>query len=103
MWVTRKGTVNADKGAIGIVPGGMGAQSFLVEGLGEPESFRSSAHGAGRRTGRRAAKARFTTEELRRQTEGVLCRRDAGVLDEIPAAYKEIRRVVESESDLARR
>lgn len=80
----------------------MGAESFLVEGLGEPESFHSSAHGAGRRMGRRAAKARFTTAELAEQTEGVLCRRDAGVLDEIPAAYRGIRRVIANQSDLAK-
>lgn len=102
VWLTRKEAINAAKGVLGIVPGSMGAESFLVEGVGEPESFYSSAHGAGRRMGRRAAKARFTTAELARQTAGVLYRRDAGVLDEIPAAYKRIDRVIANQSDLTR-
>lgn len=87
VFVTRKGAIRAGKGELGIIPGSMGAASYLVEGLGNEESFMSSAHGAGRRYGRQDAKRRFTVEDLKRQTEGVVCRKDQGVLDEIPAAY----------------
>lgn len=102
VWVTRKGAVRARTGEMGIVPGSMGTSSFIVEGLGNPESFHSCSHGAGRRMSRHQAKNQFTTEDLARQTEGVECRRDRGVLDEIPAAYKDIRTVMKNQSDLVR-
>ncbi len=102
VFVTRKGAIRAGKGELGIIPGSMGAASYLVEGLGNEESFMSSAHGAGRRYGRQDAKRRFTVEDLKRQTEGVVCRKDQGVLDEIPAAYKDIDAVMNNQSDLVK-
>lgn len=102
VWVTRKGAIRAGAGELGIVPGSMGAASYLVEGLGNPESFSSSAHGAGRRYGRKESFRRFTVEDLKRETEGIVCRKDGGVLDEIPSAYKDIDAVMEHQSDLAR-
>lgn len=102
VFVTRKGAIRAGAGEIGLVPGSMGDASFVVEGLGNPESFMSSAHGAGRRYGRQDAKRRFTVNDLKRQTDGIVCRKDQGVLDEIPAAYKRIETVMENESDLVR-
>ena len=102
VWVKRKGAVRAGPGEYGIIPGSMGAASYLVEGLGEPMSFMSSAHGAGRVMSRTAAKQRFTVEDLRRETAGVVCRADAGVLDEIPSAYKPIDRVMAAQSDLVK-
>ena len=80
----------------------MGDASYLVEGLGNEKSFMSSAHGAGRRYGRQDAKKRFTVEDLKVQTEGIVCRKDVGVLDEIPAAYKRIDSVMENQNDLVR-
>ena len=102
VFVTRKGAIRAGAGEIGLVPGSMGDASFVVEGLGNPESFMSSAHGAGRRYGRQDAKRRFMVDDLKRQTDGIVCRKDQGVLDEIPAAYKRIETVMENESDLVR-
>ena len=102
VWVTRKGAISAAAGEPGIVPGSMGAASYLVEGLGSEDSFMSSAHGAGRAMGRREATRRYSVEDLVRQTEGVLCRKDAGVLDEIPAAYKPIDEVMACQADLTR-
>lgn len=86
--VTRKGAISAQAGQLGLIPGSMGARSFVVRGLGNPESFRSASHGAGRRMSRGAAKRRFTVADVEQQTQGVECRKDAGVIDEIPAAYK---------------
>jgi tRNA-splicing ligase RtcB len=100
VWVTRKGAIRAREGDLGIVPGSMGAKSYIVRGLGNPESFCSSAHGAGRRMSRTAAEKAFTIQDLARQTEGVICRKDKGVVDEIPGAYKDIDRVMENQSDL---
>ena len=102
VWVTRKGAVRAGKGEFGIIPGSMGAQSYLVEGLGEPDSFMSSAHGAGRLMSRTSAKQTYTVEDLKRQTEGVVCRQDVGVLDEIPSAYKSIDEVMAQQTDLVK-
>ena len=102
VYVTRKGAIRAGAGELGLVPGSMGDASYLVEGLGNEESFMSSAHGAGRRYGRQDAKRRFTVEDLKAQTEGIVCRKDPGVLDEIPAAYKRIDSVMENQNDLVR-
>ncbi len=98
--VTRKGAIRAGKGELGIIPGSMGTGSFIVRGLGNREAFESAPHGAGRLMSRGEAKRRFTTADLDRQTEGVECRKDAGVLDEIPGAYKPLSEVIEKSSDL---
>jgi tRNA-splicing ligase RtcB len=98
--VTRKGAIRASFGDMGIIPGSMGAQSFIVRGKGNPESLCSCAHGAGRRMSRTEAKRRFTREDLERQTAGVECRKDGGVIDEIPGAYKSIDEVMRNQSDL---
>ena len=99
-WVTRKGAIRARSHDLGIIPGSMGARSYIVRGRGNPESFCSSAHGAGRRMSRGAAARQFTRADLEAQTEGVLCRKDAGVIDEIPGAYKDIDTVMANQSDL---
>ncbi|MDY0071781.1 MAG: RtcB family protein [Thauera sp.] len=101
VWVTRKGAIRAGKGELGIVPGSMGARSYIVRGKGNAESFCSSAHGAGRRMSRTAAAKRFTAADLARQTAGVICRKDQGVVDEIPAAYKDIDEVMANQRELA--
>jgi tRNA-splicing ligase RtcB len=100
VWVTRKGAIRARAGDPGIVPGSMGARSYIVRGRGCPESFESSAHGAGRRMSRTEANRRFSESELRDQTAGVICRKDRGVLDEIPGAYKDIDAVMANQDDL---
>ena len=100
VWVTRKGAIRAREGDLGIVPGSMGARSFIVRGKGNPDSFCSSAHGAGRQMSRTAARAKFTASDLSLQTEGVVCRKDNGVVDEIPGAYKDIDAVMANQSDL---
>ena len=100
VWITRKGAIRAGKGELGIIPGSMGAKSYIVRGKGNPESFQSSAHGAGRRLSRNAARKQFTEKDLRAQTQGVVCRKDGGVVDEIPAAYKAIDEVMANQSDL---
>ena len=102
LWVTRKGAVRAGAGELGIIPGSMGTRSYIVEGLGNPEAMNSAAHGAGRRMSRTRARKTFTVEDLKRQTEGVECRKDRGVLDEIPASYKDIDQVMENQKDLVR-
>lgn len=98
--VTRKGAVRAREGEYGIIPGSMGSRSYIVRGRGNLDSFCSCSHGAGRRMSRGKAKAAFTVDDLAQQTAGVLCRKDAGVLDEIPGAYKDIDRVMEHQTDL---
>jgi tRNA-splicing ligase RtcB len=98
--VTRKGAIRAASGDLGIIPGSMGAKSFIVRGKGNPLSFESASHGAGRRLSRTQARASFSVVDLERQTEGVECRKDRGVLDEAPKAYKNIDRVMEQQSDL---
>ncbi|MDD5296461.1 MAG: RtcB family protein [Rhodocyclaceae bacterium] len=100
VWVTRKGAIRARKGDLGIIPGSMGAKSYIVRGLGNPESFDSSAHGAGRKMSRTAAEKQFTASDLARQTTGVICRKDKGVVDEIPGAYKDIDTVMANQKDL---
>ncbi|MHB8407857.1 MAG: RtcB family protein [Acidiferrobacterales bacterium] len=98
--VTRKGAIAAHKGTMGIIPGSMGAKSFIVRGLGNEESFCSASHGAGRRLSRGAAKRTFTLDDLAQQTAGIECRKDEGVLDEIPGAYKDIMQVMAYQKDL---
>ena len=98
--VTRKGAIRAGRGEWGIIPGSMGARSFIVQGKGNPESFESASHGAGRRMSRTAAKKHFTVQDLARQTDGVECRKDVGVLDEIPGCYKDIDEVMRNQADL---
>ena len=100
VWVTRKGAIRARKGEPGIIPGSMGARSYIVRGKGNPESFCSSAHGAGRRMSRTAATKRFDAADLVRETKGVICRKDKSVVDEIPSAYKDIDTVMANQSDL---
>jgi tRNA-splicing ligase RtcB len=98
--VTRKGAVRAREGDMGIIPGSMGARSFIVRGKGNPESFSSCSHGAGRAMSRKEAKRRFTVEDHMRMTEGVECRKDEDVIDETPAAYKSIDAVMAAQADL---
>lgn len=100
VYVTRKGAIRADEGMYGIIPGSMGAKSFIVRGLGNPQSYNSCSHGAGRKMSRTQAKKAFSREDLERQTAGVECRKDAGVIDEIPSAYKDIDKVMRNQSDL---
>jgi tRNA-splicing ligase RtcB len=100
VFVTRKGAINAESGRYGIIPGSMGAKSFIIKGLGNPASYNSCSHGAGRKMSRTQAKKRFTREDLERMTKGVECRKDAGVIDEIPGAYKNIDEVMKNQSDL---
>jgi len=100
VWLTRKGAIRAREGELGIIPGSMGTRSYIVRGRGSAESFHSCAHGAGRRMSRNAAQKSFSVEDLKAQTEGVMCRKDKGVLDEIPGAYKNIDEVMANQSDL---
>ncbi|MFJ4391685.1 RtcB family protein [Pseudomonas soli] len=98
--VTRKGAVSAQKGQLGIIPGSMGAKSFIVRGLGNEESFCSCSHGAGRVMSRTKAKSRFTVEDQQRATAHVECRKDKDVIDEIPMAYKDIDAVMKAQREL---
>ncbi|CAM2007216.1 RtcB family protein [Acanthopleuribacter pedis] len=100
VWVTRKGAVSARQDELGIIPGSMGARSFIVRGRGNPESFHSCSHGAGRVMSRTQAKKRISLDEHQEATAGVECRKDAGVIDETPAAYKPIDAVMKAQSDL---
>lgn len=100
--VTRKGAISAKKGELGIIPGSMGAKSFIVEGLGNEDSLHSASHGAGRRMSRGEAKRTFTQADLEAQTAGVECRKDSGVIDEIPGAYKDIDQVMENQRTLVK-
>ena len=100
LWITRKGAVSARAGELGIIPGSMGTKSYIVRGKGNAESYCSCSHGAGRRMSRGAAKRAFTVDDLVAQTAGVECRKDDGVLDEIPGAYKDIDQVMAAQTDL---
>ncbi|MBM3359419.1 MAG: RNA-splicing ligase RtcB [Betaproteobacteria bacterium] len=100
VWLTRKGAIRARAGDLGIIPGSMGAKSYIVRGKGSEESFQSCAHGAGRRMSRTQANKAYTPRDLVEQTQGVVCRKDKGVIDEIPAAYKNIDEVMENQTDL---
>ncbi|MFF3727579.1 RtcB family protein [Streptomyces erythrochromogenes] len=98
--VTRKGAIRAGSGDYGIIPGSMGTGSYIVKGLGNEKSFNSASHGAGRKMSRTAAKKKFSARDLAEQTKGVECRKDSGVVDEIPGAYKSIEHVIEQQTDL---
>jgi tRNA-splicing ligase RtcB len=100
VYVTRKGAVRARTEDYGIIPGSMGAKSFIVKGKGNLESYCSCSHGAGRLMSRSKAKLQFTLDDLINQTKGVECRKDRGVLDEIPGAYKSIDEVITQQLDL---
>ena len=100
VWLTRKGAIRAGAGELGIIPGSMGVRSYIVRGKGSAESFDSCAHGAGRLMSRNAAQKMFSVKDLEDQTHGVICRKDKGVLDEIPGAYKPIDEVMADQSDL---
>jgi tRNA-splicing ligase RtcB len=100
VWVTRKGAVSARKGEMGIIPGSMGAKSYIVRGLGNEDSFCSCSHGAGRVMSRAEAKRRISLEEHSKAVAGVECRKDADVIDETPAAYKPIEAVMQAQEDL---
>jgi len=100
VYITRKGAVKAAQGEMGIIPGSMGTRSFIVRGKGNAEAFDSCSHGAGRRMSRSEARRTFSAEDLCRQTAGVECRKDTGVVDEIPQAYKDIDVVMRHQSDL---
>lgn len=99
-YVTRKGAVRAEKGELGIIPGSMGARSYIVRGLGHPDSFNSCSHGAGRVMSRTKAKKIYNVKDQIDATKGVECRKDAGVIDEIPHAYKDIEKVMAAQRDL---
>lgn len=100
LWVTRKGAVRARKDDLGIIPGSMGQRSYIVRGKGNPESYCSCSHGAGRAMSRTAARKQFTVADLIAQTEGVMCRKDDDVLDELPSGYKDIDAVMAQQTDL---
>ncbi|MFC1442107.1 RtcB family protein [Streptacidiphilus sp. N1-10] len=98
--VTRKGAIRAGSGDFGIIPGSMGTGSYIVKGLGNDSAFNSASHGAGRKMSRSAAKRKFGVRDLEEQTRGVECRKDSGVVDEIPGAYKPIEKVMAQQTDL---
>ncbi|WP_017622054.1 RtcB family protein [Nocardiopsis chromatogenes] len=100
--VTRKGAIRAGKGEYGIIPGSMATGTYIVRGLGNESSFNSASHGAGRRMSRNKARKTFTEADLAEQTRGVECRKDSGVVDEIPAAYKDIEEVISAQTDLVK-
>jgi len=100
VWVTRKGAVSARSGEMGIIPGSMGARSYIVRGKGNADSYCSCSHGAGRRMSRTQARKLFTQDDLAAQTAGVECRKDVDVVDEIPGAYKDIEAVMAAQADL---
>ncbi|MFC5909103.1 RtcB family protein [Streptacidiphilus monticola] len=98
--VTRKGAIRAGSGDYGIIPGSMGTGSYIVRGLGNADAFNSASHGAGRKMSRSAAKRKYGVRDLEQQTRGVECRKDSGVVDEIPSAYKSIEKVMAQQTDL---
>jgi len=98
--VTRKGAIRAGRGELGIIPGSMATGTYIVRGLGNEQAFNSASHGAGRKMSRNKARKTFTLADLQAQTAGVECRKDAGVLDEIPGAYKDLESVIAAQTDL---
>jgi tRNA-splicing ligase RtcB len=102
VYVTRKGAISARAGEMAIIPGSMGTRSYIVEGLGSEEAFQSASHGAGRVMSRSKAKKTFTEDDIAEQLAGVVCRRDRGIIDELPKAYKDIDQVMTNQSDLVK-
>lgn len=102
LWITRKGAIEMRVGQLGVIPGSMGTRSYIVEGLGNPESYNSAPHGAGRRFSRGEAKRRFTMEDFDRELAGVEVNRSEAFIDEIPSAYKDIDKVIEYASPLVK-
>ena len=100
MVVTRKGAISTRDGDLALIPGSMGVGSYIVRGLANPDSFYSASHGAGRKMSRNAARKAFTVADLAQQTKGIETRKDKGVLDEIPSAYKDLHAVMKYQSDL---
>jgi len=100
VWVTRKGAVSARDGELGIIPGSMGTKSYIVRGRGNAAAYHSCSHGAGRRMSRTEARRRFSRDDLIAQTSGVECRKDSGVIDELPGAYKDVDAVMAAQTDL---
>ena len=100
VWVTRKGAVRARAGDLGIIPGSMGTGSFIVRGRGNADSFCSCSHGAGRAMSRTEARQRITLKDHRAATQGIECRKDRAIIDESPAAYKDISSVIAAQQDL---
>ncbi|MEU8400622.1 RtcB family protein [Nonomuraea sp. NPDC048892] len=98
--VTRKGAIRAGSGDLGIIPGSMATGTYIVKGLGNSAAFNSASHGAGRKMSRNKAKKTFTVKDLQEQTAGVECRKDSGVIDEIPGAYKDLESVMAAQTDL---
>lgn len=98
--VTRKGAIRAGAGDLGVIPGSMGTGSYIVRGLGDEQSYACASHGAGRRMSRNAARRRFTAADLAEQTSSVECRKEEGVVDEIPAAHKDIDDGIRAQTDL---
>ena len=96
--MTRKGAIRAGRGDLGLIPGSMATGSYIVRGLGNEAGLCSASHGAGRRMSRNKARKAFTVEDLEAQTAGVECRKDAGVLDEIPSAYKDLGAVIAAQT-----
>lgn len=100
MLITRKGAIRAGAGELALIPGSMGTGSYVVRGLGNPASYQSASHGAGRKMSRGAAKRAFTMDDVLAQTAGVECRKDEGIIDELPGAYKDIHDVISAQEDL---
>lgn len=100
VWLTRKGAVRAREGDLGIIPGSMGAKSYIVRGKGNLDSFNTCSHGAGRTMSRGEARRRFTVEDHEKATAGIECRKDTEVIDETPMAYKDIDAVMAAQTDL---
>jgi len=100
MWITRKGAIQMTPGQKGVIPGSMGTRSYIVSGLGNPMSYNSAPHGAGRRMSRAQARKRFTMGDLERSMEGISARLRPQLIDEIPGAYKDIDEVMENSREL---
>lgn len=98
--ITRKGAISANKGQMGIIPGSMATSSFIVKGLGDPESYNSASHGAGRRMSRGKAKKLFNMDDVADQLKGLESRKDAGIIDELPGCYKDVHQVMSDQSNL---
>jgi tRNA-splicing ligase RtcB len=100
VWLTRKGAIQARIGQLGIIPGSMGTKSYIIRGKGNPLSYSSCSHGAGRRFSRNEARRRLTMEDFEREMKGIECRKSEALIDELPSAYKDIDQVMEDQNDL---